>query len=497
MNTTDGAVPLLSIALRDGSALTIARDAVRLGGAQASEAPSGETIALDRVQDARQIVPEPPTFALRVAGRRLLEFQPANPAEGALALEAIYRLRPDLRPAGFESPASVPEWWPSASATGSGRSAARSEWSPAASAAAVNDQQSRSSYRHDGTGYGTGSVPPYASGQDAGSASRLAPSQLGPARPAGTLAAYPRDLLGLIGASFRLFRAHWREWLLLGLIVSAPPAILSGALQMLFYAVRGFNPWRGLDTAAIGIWPARPPRAAQLAELVALVVALLVAELVAFAWQAAAFGPAGDEALLGAPVDPRASVVHGARRFVSVLLVTLAAFAGPLVAMCVPLALTVALSPVVEGSTPSATPSAVILAADLLGCLSSILFLVLFVAGLYAMTRLFVAPYLAATEPLDVRSALVASWRLTGGRGRWWQAPGWRALAAVGIVWVVTIIVTAPLANVEPASFGLASLVVDPLGACVTGPLVSLVFVVALRDLRLRARGAIATHHKP
>lgn len=510
MNTTDGAAPLLRVTLRGGSTLSISPDAVRLGEppgqppsveereGEPPAAAASETIALDRVQDARQIAPEPPTFALRIAGRRLLEFQPVEPGEGALALEAIYRLRPELRPAGFEPPVSVPDWWPSGPIVAPpGPGWVQASGSPLSSVpgASVGGSGYDAGYR---TGFGPGAASRYDGASDGLPAYPEAP--LGQARPGEPLAGRPRDLLGLVAAAFRLFRDHWRTWLLLGLIVSAPPAIVSGALQMAFYAVRGFNPWRGLDTSAAGLWPTRPPRAPQLAELVALLVALVVVEVLASAWQAAVLGVAGHEALSGEPVDLRASLERGVRRFVPVLLVSLAAYVAPLVAMGVPLALAAAVAPAVEGTSPSAAPDAAVLAAASVGCLSLVLFVALGIAGLYVITRLFVAPYLAATQPLDVREALVASWRLTGGSGpgrRLWLAPGWRALGVVLIVFVIEAIATSPLGSVELASYGLSSLVVDPLSACVTGPLTSLAFVVALRDLRLRASGANSTHHKP
>src|SRR5579884_2410108 len=66
---------------------------------------------LARVQDALQVSPEPETIALRVAGAGLVEFRPARQGDGRVALEAIYRLRPDLRPGGFEPATS---WLPGA-----------------------------------------------------------------------------------------------------------------------------------------------------------------------------------------------------------------------------------------------------------------------------------------------------------------------------------------------------------------------------------------------
>src|SRR5689334_5169624 len=90
-----GAAPLIAIALRDGAILRVEAAGVRLGD---------RLYELGRIQDARQVAPDPETFALRVGGSGLVEFQPARAGDGALALDALFRLRPDLRPAGFEPP---------------------------------------------------------------------------------------------------------------------------------------------------------------------------------------------------------------------------------------------------------------------------------------------------------------------------------------------------------------------------------------------------------
>ncbi|HST88666.1 MAG TPA: hypothetical protein VLJ14_09825, partial [Ktedonobacterales bacterium] len=90
-----GAAPLIAIALRDGTVLRVEAVGVRLGD---------RLYELARIQDARQVAPDPETFALRVAGSGLVEFQPAHVGDGAVALEELFRLRPDLRPAGFEPP---------------------------------------------------------------------------------------------------------------------------------------------------------------------------------------------------------------------------------------------------------------------------------------------------------------------------------------------------------------------------------------------------------
>src|SRR5262245_53168332 len=86
-----GVLPVI-IPLRDGAELRVDVDGVSVYGRRYER---------ERIQDARQVAPEPETIALRIAGAGLLEFQPVRPGDGRIALEALYRLRPDLRPAGF------------------------------------------------------------------------------------------------------------------------------------------------------------------------------------------------------------------------------------------------------------------------------------------------------------------------------------------------------------------------------------------------------------
>ena len=90
-----GATPLVSIPLRDGTELRIASDGVQNGS---------RVIELAKIQDARRVSPNPEIIALRVAGMGLLEYEPERDGDGTIALEALYQLRPDLRPVGFGAP---------------------------------------------------------------------------------------------------------------------------------------------------------------------------------------------------------------------------------------------------------------------------------------------------------------------------------------------------------------------------------------------------------
>src|SRR5690348_15485466 len=120
--------PFLTISLRDGSQAALGDERMRVGERE---------FAVADIQDARQVAPDPPTIALRVAGARHgVELQPTQPEEGTLLLEAIFRLRPALRPAGFEAPTALPSGFPPLPAPATNPPAlgqpwtAQSRWSP-------------------------------------------------------------------------------------------------------------------------------------------------------------------------------------------------------------------------------------------------------------------------------------------------------------------------------------------------------------------------------
>src|SRR5262249_29372288 len=179
-----------------------------------------------RLQDARQVAPDPLTIAVRVAGeRQLIEFQPQQPQEGLVALEAIYRLRPDLRPAGFETPAAVPGAWPPPPPPAP-------PYPPYGPFAA----------------YGPPPYPPPSGMPFPPGYLPYGPPPIGgfPPRPDmadGKLTPFPRDIGGVLGAVFNLFAAHWRAWVALGLLVTLIPGVLSGASQVLLYLSIGLDPW--------------------------------------------------------------------------------------------------------------------------------------------------------------------------------------------------------------------------------------------------------------
>src|SRR5262245_33165750 len=185
--TGPGVLPLI-IPLRDGTELRVNTDGV---------STSGRRYELERIQDARQVAPEPETIALRIAGVGLLEFQPQRPGDGRIALEGLYRLRPDLRPAGFVPVALAP-----------------GDMLPPPLPA--------SGYAGGGF-YAPGfTAPPYAPPYGGN------PNSIG-----GELTPYPRRFGEVLAAIFQLFGKHLPQWLVLGLLVGVIPGILSGAFQLL------------------------------------------------------------------------------------------------------------------------------------------------------------------------------------------------------------------------------------------------------------------------
>src|SRR5262249_24351849 len=209
-----GVLPV-SIPLQDGTELRVDIDGISI---------YGRRYELERIQDARQVAPEPETIALRIARVGLLEFQPKRPGDGRIALEGLYRLRPDLRPAGFApfamAPGDVPPagpGYPSATYTAPG-------YPP----------PGYPPLGYPPPGY---TAPPYAPpfGRN--------PNSLG-----GELTPYPRRFGELLGAIFQLFGKHLPQWLALGLLVGVIPGVLGGAFQLLLSDVQGPEMLSGLPS---------------------------------------------------------------------------------------------------------------------------------------------------------------------------------------------------------------------------------------------------------
>jgi hypothetical protein len=484
------ATPGVRVAARDGGDLSVSAQGVRLGE---------RLFPLDRIHDARQVSPNPETIALRVAGFPLVEFRPARQGEGRLALEAIYRLRPDLRPIGFEGPETVPPGFPPLPPPLPPMPFAQQY------AGYATMPPARSGYPPQGyppTGY-----PPTAPPGYPGVARPGFPPPQGrpmpypaiinnPNRLTGELTPYPRRFGEVLGATFQLFGKFPRTWLLLGLIVGVIPGALAGALHLV--VADTWNGWGDSVTSASSSLCTFPiytaPPASQLVRDAALFAGLLALAAVFSAYATATLASAAREALLGRPPRVGASLAGGLRNLRPVL----GATAALLLLLCV---LIIPGFVCFELSLPSLSglnfcaDSTAFSGSAMTGLSLYILGAGLLLAGgatfVILFFRLALAPYIAATQRLATRASLAASWRLT--RGFFW-----RTLGLFVVLWLTTYLIGAALSLVA-LSLGdpLQSLIVLPLAQIVAAPLFALLWTAHVFDLRLRREGFAALRGQP
>ncbi len=456
--------PEVTIALRDGSALRITPAGLYLGE---------RFFEIARLQDARQVAPDPLTIALRIAGeRQIVEFQPAQPQEGAVALEAIYRLRPDLRPAGFEMPPAVPGAWPPP---------------PPPQPAPP---------------YGAPPYPPYSPYAPYGQMPYPPPPGYTPYGPPpmagfppprdtseGKLTPFPRDIGGILGAVFSLFGAHWRAWLLLGLLVSFIPNAITGVGQVLIYLGLGLDPWgtsSSMTFTAGSTATAPVPFSGDVVQPLYFVIAgvlVLVGALLG-ALEVAAIGSAARDALLGQPVRVGRSIAKGLRRYFPVLGTTLLTSLVTLVILLPSLALIVVFFASLPGALNGSSDAGAA-TASLLGCLGFLLFIASAVLAIYVGVRLTVAPYISATERLGPFKAIGKSWALT--RGHWWHT-----FVPILVIGLLAGVVSLVGSFVQVVSYAGAAVIAIPLLSALIAPFSGLVAVIILYDLRLRREGYAA-----
>jgi hypothetical protein len=462
--------PFITIPLREGTEASVSHDDVRV---------SERAFALDDIQDARQVSPDPETIALRVAGeRRGVELQPARPGDGALLLEALFRLRPALRPAGFDAPVTLPPGFPPLPTRATippvtaGAWPAQTGWSP-----------------------GTGVYPPLPTAPGA------PPSQPygGYTRPpaaGGRLTPLPRSGGELIGAAFELFVAHWRLWLLLGLAALFIPEVLRGSVDAVIQVAGGHSLWAGVPattpgsgSGAFGISSADLPSGGELAlDVLDLALGGIVGAIIS-GWAAAVLGAAGRDALFGHAPRIGADLRAGLRRALPAIGAHLLGVLAPL-AIMLPAILVYGVilarfrgALVDPNSLDPASSAAAAFTA--LGCLALLLLLAGGILAIYVYVRLLLAAYIAATEPLGPVAALRKSWRLT--YHQWWHT-----FIPIFVVALVVAVISIPAGFVQSASFGAGVLLASPLFAALTTPLAALASVAVLYDLRLRGEGYAA-----
>lgn len=474
-----GPLPFITIPLRDGSAASVGYVDVTVGD---------RAFAVADIQDARQVSPDPETLALRVAGERnVVELQPARPGDGALLLEAIFRVRPALRPAGFDAPANLPPGFPPLpqnTATPPALAnpwAGQAGWSPNpgvyAPSPGTPSPMPPPNYENYGnySGYGNYARSGAASG-------RLSP--------------LPRSGGELIGAAFELFVAYWRLWLLLGLVTLLIPNVLNGAVDAVFQLVRGHSLWAaavssasGAGSGAFGVNGATLPSGeALLLDVLDLVIGGAIGVLFG-GWSAAVLGIASRNALFGRAPQIGADLRAGLRRTLPAIGANILSVLAPLVIMLPVIIIygimltqfrDILMNPNAIDSSSTAAQ-----AFTVLGCLALILLLPCSILAIHVLVRLILAPYIAATEPLGPVAAVRKSWEIT--RRHWWHTA-----IPIFVVGLIVAVIAIPVGFVQSASFGAGVLIVSPLFAALSGPLGALVAVAVLYDLRLRREGYAA-----
>jgi hypothetical protein len=432
--------PEVTIPLSDGAVLRVGPEGVRVGD---------EVFAWHALLDARLVSPAPETIALRLADERQVECQPARPGDAAVALEAIYRLRPDLRPAGFAPVHSLPPSFP---------------------------PPQLPPFAPPGYYPSPGAPPP-------GFAPHFAPN---PNALQPELTPIPRTFGQLLSAVFQLYFKHWRTWLALALCVGIWPGLLAGTALVIGLALVGLDPSGGylslIPSSSSVTTPTLPLLQGQdQLMLVGLLVGSLVLLLFFVPWQVATLGVAARAAVLGRPIKIGAAFAGGLRRLLPVLGVyvlevllfgvVFGVFAGAAALLAF------ALGSALDGSSSS---SAALGTAAVLGILA--LVLLMYVGIIYLGVRLALAPYAAVTQRIGPARALGTSWRLT--RGNFW-----RTLGVLFVIGLVIETLSNSVSVVQLVSIPAASLVLLPLLLGLTMPLSTLAAVVVLYDLRLRREG--------
>lgn len=476
-----GAAPLIAIVLRDGTVLRVEAAGVRLGD---------RLYELGRIQDARQVAPDPETFALRVAGSGLVEFQPAHMGEGALALDALFRLRPDLRPAGFEPPrAPAPGMYPPALPPYGPVPMGGYPPPPPTAGYGMPPAPSAQGYPP---------YPPYLPYPPVGPSGSPAPvfvpvGMRGLNTGHGRLTQAPRTFGELLGATFTLLGRRLGSWLTLAIVTALVPAILAGMARITATRLLGLD--RLADGQAVFDPSAQScpfPVIIQLEQGnalyqgIAVIAGLVVLAAILDAWAKASLALGARDAILGRRVAVGGSLAGGLRRLPRTLGASIVVWAltyGLLVPSFVLIAVSFAN---LRGVDLCATASASLpdneAAAAALEVLGVFLLLPATLLALFFAARLGLAPYTAATERIGMWAALGKSWRLT--RGSFW-----RVLGVMLLIFLLVAVAQSVGGQFALASVEIAYLVVVPILALFAMPLTVLSRVVLLYDLRLRREG--------
>jgi hypothetical protein len=460
--------PVVVSPLRDGSELHIGPEGVQVGE---------RLYALGSIQDARQVAPDPETIALRVAGTGLVEFQPARPGDGAVALDALFRLRPDLRHAGFEPAPTIPGSFlppplPPPPLTGQ----------PYAPPPAPG-------YAPPPPGYAPYGYPPPPG---------YFPMPRNPNQDTPQLTPVPRDFGQTLAAIFTLYGTRWRTWLPLGLLVVVLPSLVTAAGGLLVTNVLGLQPFPVATSTGSGtpfsastctmptLFQPIPGNAIALA--VGVSVAFVLLGFLFGAWQTASLASSARDAIFGRQAHIGQYAIAGLRRLIPTLAASVLLTAIILLVMSPVVATTV--GELYSASSISLCDSASVATGGLgtttvFACLTCTFALPCLAAAILFVTRLGLAPYVAATQDIGPLRAISASWNLT--RGNFW-----RTFFVLLVMGLLVFLVSAIGVSVGYTSTLIGDLIAVPLVQLLIAPLLALTYTTLLYDLRLRSEGYVA-----
>jgi hypothetical protein len=387
----------------------------------------------------------------------LVEFEPERDGDGTTALEALYQLRPDLRPVGFGGQPVTPAY---------------SGYPPIPGMAPFGPLPPGYPQYPQSPSFPASAAPSYAEAR-----------ALAERRARGLLTPFPRQFGETMAAIFQLFSSKLRIWLLLSLFLAPIAGILDGgANYLIFSRIVHVNESPAALSPTSCVLPSYQIETGQaLIRDVALLVVLFGLSLLATALQTAVVSVAAREVTLDRTVSVKGSYREGLRKWGPTLrasvLVGSAYYLVLLPAAVSYVALYIAASGTnlcVESTSNNALLS--------LGCLGTLFSVAGIALAILFAVRLGFAPFLAATHDVSARAAISQSWQVT--RGHFWRAFGVILLTGV-MVWLILQVASAfpPILTIFIAT---------PLVYIFAVPFIALTYITLLYDLLLRHDGYTA-----
>ena len=483
---TDGADSIVVIPLRDGRQLSVSSDGMRIGD---------RLYALDLMQEARILRRTPELAGVTMRDVGLVEFDPARSGDGSVILDALYRLRPALRPLN-EAPLSADVQTTDQDIPHPNMPMMAPPLGPYA------PPPTMPTFGSYGPPPGYFSVPyPGYPGFGPPPGAPLPPPGFppfmgyapNPNAGRGELTPAPRSFGQVLEAIFRLYGKQFRGLLLLSLAAVAIPYVLLGCIEVAFLVAEGQNPLVGsFGATSTPGFPASPTAQAtpsfnmsDFVQTLAIAGVSLVMSLLISAWVSAVMSQGARSAVRGQAISVGAALRDGLRRFFPTLSVVVRLFLIVFAMLLPSLALfgggmALAFSVMVNGAVPSSSSANGSLAlGGLLLLISLVLILATVPLVLWISIRLALAPYAAA---LGMSHPLRVSWNVT--RNNWWRT--------FGVFIIINLIVSVAVglgSDVQLASYLVAVVGVTPLLEVFAVPLVALTGVILLFDLRLRREG--------